>query len=323
MQWGLRRNRAEGATEYRGQVEILLGRDVVGFMVEELLKDPSVEEGGKYVGYFIRPGDPLLATFQIHPRASALAIVDFLPSGPKATRTAVELLPDGPYQEGLFRTIEQRDGRIEHLGTWHSHHCNGLRTLSPGDVQGYFKTVNKRAYNVDLFLASLVKDMPIDAESSAWIDHFLFVRGDRRYYSVTDRVRLVDWPTPFGDITGHRFADTVSGPNRTKIRDVVNLHEAEAVWFETDEGRSVLAADKRFFDEQFQGRVKATRRDSQITLTGWNGAHSVAVTYPRDTQDDRVAVTVKDGEDSVVQIEATLSRRKAAFRAALASVQHD
>src|SRR5437879_7951017 len=132
MQWGVKKNRSPQLAEYDGQTEILFDRQVLGFMLEELSRAPSVEEGGKYIGYMLVPGDPRLASLQVDQTARAIAIVDFLPSGPNATRTAVELMPDGPYQEGLFRSIEETDHLVEHVGSWHSHHCNGLRTLSSG-----------------------------------------------------------------------------------------------------------------------------------------------------------------------------------------------
>jgi len=321
MQWGLKRNRPREFAEYDGQVEILFDRQVLGFMLEELSKAPSVEEGGKYIGYRLVPGDPRLASLQLDPMAGAIAITDFLPSGPHATRTAVELMPDGPYQEALFRSIEELDHLIEHVGSWHSHHCNGLRTLSSGDVSGYFRTVNKPAYNLDFFVASLVKDIPTRPEESGWIDHFLFVRGERRYYSVTNRVKIVDWPTCFGRLTEHRLP--ASGSSATQSQDAVRSREFDRslVWFETQEGRSVLATDKRFFDEAFPGAVIASRRDSQVTLTGRRGTASVAVTYPRESKDGSVSVLVKHHDATILRIESTITLRRIAYKAAQAAVE--
>ena len=116
---------------------------------------PKSEEGGKYIGYI---------DFAEHNRSKdhhyRVIITDFLPGGPNATRTAVEFLPDGEFQEQLYRRAEKRDANVEHLGTWHSHHCNGLDRLSGGDIEGYFRTVNKAAYRPEVFVASLVKHLP-------------------------------------------------------------------------------------------------------------------------------------------------------------------
>src|SRR2546429_4775096 len=171
-------------------------------MLQELSKNPSVEEGGKYVGCLMKTDDPLLE--RIGSRAKqAIVIVDFLPSGPKAKRTSVELMPDGPYQDVLFQRMVRLDPAIEHVGTWHSHHCNGLRTLSDLDVSGYLKTVNKPAYRPDFLVASLVKDVPRSVEDTGWIDHFLFVRGETGHHRITDEVRVVDLVSAFGALTGH------------------------------------------------------------------------------------------------------------------------
>ena len=63
------------------------------YIVEELRKHPSVEEGGKYIGYVYKPGELTLQKFDVNARAQAIVITDFLPSGPKAVRTAAESCP--------------------------------------------------------------------------------------------------------------------------------------------------------------------------------------------------------------------------------------
>jgi predicted Rossmann fold flavoprotein len=49
------------------------------------------------------------------------------------------------------------DPGIRFIGSWHSHHCNGLRELSCGDERGYVETVNDPHYDGDLFLAMLIR----------------------------------------------------------------------------------------------------------------------------------------------------------------------
>jgi hypothetical protein len=305
--------------QHAGDVEVLFDRRVFDYMIGELSKDLSVEEGGKYVGYLLQTGDRLLERIGSRARR-AIVIVDFLPSGPNAVRTAVELMPDGPYQEALFREIERLDPAIEHVGTWHSHHCNGLLRLSDGDVSGYFKTVNKAAYRPDFLVASLVTRVPRDVEDVGWIDHFLFGRGSDKYHKITDQIRVVDWPSSFGGITGH-------GPTPPAARPLTDadLTPAErepkpaVVWFETEDGRGVLAADKRLFDQTFSS-VTATRRDGQITLTGQTESRSVAVTYPRDAGDAKVSVMLRVENAVVLRMECAISHRTLAYKAALAAL---
>jgi ThiF family len=157
---------------------------VPGHTGEELAKHPHCEEGGKYLGFIENEGE-----------STRIVITDFLTGGPNAKRTRVEFLPDGDFQERLFRQAERLDRRVEHLGSWHSHHCNGLGIFSEGDIAGYFKTVNKAQYRPDLFVASLVTRIPESIEERDWLQHFLFVRGDDQFYRLDTDLRMVDAPT--------------------------------------------------------------------------------------------------------------------------------
>lgn len=319
MQNLMRRNRTKKGTP---PVHVLFDRHVFGYMVQELTKCPSVEEGGKYVGYYLAASDPRLRTLGLKDGSDALVVTDFLPSGPRATRTAVELQPDGEYQEGLFRLLEQSDPAVEHLGTWHSHHCNGLSTLSGGDIAGYLRTVNRREYRFDFFLASLVTRLPRDPGATDWIDHFLFIRGDKNHYRITDAIQLIDWPTSFGAHTGHR--PEVGNSRRTQeVSDNPHRREDEksAAWYETTDGRAVLAEDKRFFSTTFEGPTPATRRASQITLTGRRGRATISLTYPASPPDTQVSLTLKYDDSVIFEISCDLRRRHVAMSAALAAVE--
>lgn len=301
-----------------GDVEVLFDRRVFDYMLRELSKDLSVEEGGKYVGYLLQASDALLERIGSRARR-AIVIVDFLPSGPNAVRTAVELMPDGPYQEALFREIERLDPAVEHVGTWHSHHCNGLLRLSDRDVSGYFKTVNKAAYRPDFLVASLVTRVPRDVEDVGWIDHFLFVRGSDVYHKITDQIRVVAWPS-FAGILGHGPTRPAARPRTTAdLTPAPREPKPAGAWFDTEDGRGVLAADKRLFDQTFSS-VTATRRDGQITLTGQTESRSVAVTYPRDAGDAKVSVMLRVEDSVVLRMECVISHRTLAYKAALAAL---
>lgn len=309
--------------DYRKEIEVLFDQCVFSYMVDELRKFPDLEEGGKYIGYLFEPGDPRLEKWGVNRRAQAIVITDFLPSGPNATRSAVELRPDGDFQEMLFRQAEQVDHAIEHVGTWHSHHCNGLEELSRGDVEGYFRTVNKDCYRLDYFVASLVKYIPQDDPTRFdWIDHFLFVRGQINYYLATSRVRVVDWPTIFGAQTAHspeppRIAEALSYDNSVKERKRISYQ----IWYKTKEGKAILAEDKRFFHEQFGSNVVASRKNEQISLAGRMGYKAISVTYPRSLGDARISVLVQQHGQSILQLDSDLSHRKICYCAALAAAR--
>lgn len=303
-------------------LEILFDRNVSFYILHELRKHPDVEEGGKYIGYICGPGDPRLQKFDMNRKAHAIVITDFLPGGPKAVRTAVEFMPDGEYQEGLFRRVEEMDPAIEHLGSWHSHHCNGLQTLSRGDVEGYFRTVNKARYRPDYFLASLVKHMPVNPERRDWIEHFLFVRSVKEHYLATGHVRVIDWPTTFGAHTGHsQQHQQILASSSVSDGPEVLEEQSSSVWYETEQGRNALAEDRRFFREQFGANVIATRRDSRITLTGQTEYKRISVTYPRGPGDKQISIAVLQHDAAILHMHCELSYRKISFTAALAALQ--
>src|SRR6266705_1526506 len=88
------------------------------------------ETGGRIVGTVSQNRDVILFTVQ--------GVID---AGPRAERSAVSFFQDGKYQEQIFRELESAHPEIEHLGNWHTHHVNGLSTLSSGDITTYGRTV--------------------------------------------------------------------------------------------------------------------------------------------------------------------------------------
>jgi hypothetical protein len=304
-------------------VQIAFDRRVREYIAAELTKSPHVEEGGKYVGYLLPEGSSQLGALRLDHDRPALVVTDFLPSGPMAVRTAVELLPDGEYQERLFRQLEQVDPEIEHVGTWHSHHCNGLQTLSGGDVDGYHRTVNKRAYRLDYFLASLVKRLPRDADDVNWIDHFLFVRGLQEYHRITDLIQIVELPTRFGRLIDHwsRSAAASEPHPREEPSEAALPDRDDGPWHETEEGRRILAEDKQSFAARFQDGVVSTRRGGVITMTGRLGNTHISATYPAAHAESQVVVNVKHDGAAILQISAGLRWRQLAFTAALLAAE--
>ena len=103
------------------------------------ISSSNVEEGGK-----------LLGKIEYDTNRMVLQVESYIDSGTNIDHSSTHLHPDGEYQESVFRVVEQFDSNIEHIGTWHSHHCNGLKNLSSGDIQGYIKTVNNPNYNIDV-----------------------------------------------------------------------------------------------------------------------------------------------------------------------------
>ena len=142
-------------------------------MFDECDKHPSEETGGRLLGFAERIGPYL------HVNIEAL-----IAAGPNARRSSVSFFQDGEYQEGIFRAIEKRYPSILHLGNWHSHHCNGLETLSSGDCATYRANVNSSKHATDFFLALLLtKKTP----GQLWryeFKWFVFFRGNEHAHWI-------------------------------------------------------------------------------------------------------------------------------------------
>lgn len=142
---------------------VIVHPDVIERSRAEIAANPRDEVGGKLVGYLIEsssqgqrfwPGRQRGGTSHKPDRATLL-VLGSLSSGPRTERSPVELVPDGTFQAAVFQDLVAQDREIEHLGTWHSHHPNGLRQFSPGDRHHYQSLVRDPNYNLDLYLAML------------------------------------------------------------------------------------------------------------------------------------------------------------------------
>jgi hypothetical protein len=301
------------------QVEIVFDEGVFAHILREIRRHPNVEEGGKYLGYLLAPGRPFARGFETRTTGRTVLITKFLPSGPNATRTAVEFLPDGEYQERVFRQLEKQDPEIEHVGTWHTHHCNGLKTLSGGDVEGYFRTVNKPAYRPDFFVASLVTRIPAAPEERGWIEHFLFVRGSTEFHDITGEVRTVK----LRDMEVTDAKERVRG--RTECQSAASHEQAlkcdNPPWYQTQVGRRTLSEDRRFFGHQFGENVVSKRRGNQINTTGYMEGASMSVEYPERAEDSTIRVSVLREGLLILQMSCEVPNKHVAFAAAVAAMQ--
>ena len=120
-----------------------ISNSVLGEIFQEYDKYDDLETGGRLCGVYNREHDTMMVVAQIGP-------------GPNARRTRTSFFQDGEYQEPVFRSLERKLPEIQHLGNWHTHHVNGLETLSQGDIDTYRRSVNSPNHAHDLWLALLV-----------------------------------------------------------------------------------------------------------------------------------------------------------------------
>src|SRR6266850_3681082 len=107
-------------------ISIVIPRSALEVVFDECDRYDADETGGRILGTYEGRGDVLTIT-----------VNGIIEPGPNARRTATYFKQDGTYQEQVFRDVEEREPSVEHLGNWHTHHVNGLRHLSDGDIETY------------------------------------------------------------------------------------------------------------------------------------------------------------------------------------------
>jgi hypothetical protein len=163
---------------------ITLARGAVESIFDECDKYDADETGGR-----------LLGTYRHQGGRYDIEVKGVLEPGPNAQRSPTYFLQDGDHQEKLFRAIEVSHPEIEHLGNWHTHHVNGYPTLSGGDKETYFRTVNHAKQNTDFWYALLVVSKNRGGNPRYAVKHFIFRRGDDAIYEIPAKdVRLVEAP---------------------------------------------------------------------------------------------------------------------------------
>ncbi len=173
------------------QIKISICRDVLEAIFDECDRNNIDETGGRIIGYYRQ-----------HENKLNITACGLIGPGPNARRSPTSFFQDGGYQETVFRKIEAEHPKIEHLGNWHTHHVNGLNTLSTGDTDTYTRIVNHEKHNTDFFYALLVV-----AKSQAFynlerylVKHFLLKRGESLVYEIPNsKVNITKEPAIYLD----------------------------------------------------------------------------------------------------------------------------
>ncbi len=196
---------------YTNKVHIVLPKAALHEIFDECDRFDHDETGGRLIGTFSEDHGKL-----------TLTVAGIIEPGPNATRSPVVLFQDGEYQEGVFRKVEQAHPEIEHLGTWHTHHVNGLQTLSGGDITTYGKTANHPNQNTPFFYALLVvgKHRAKDPLERYSMKHFIFHRGEDSFYEIPSRqVEIVDtrlvWPLQHQAVSHRTYTARDAQPRQT------------------------------------------------------------------------------------------------------------
>ncbi len=209
------------------QVQILICEEVLEAIFDECDKNDEDETGGRIIGFFSQSGNKL-----------SIKACGIIGPGPEARRSPTSFFQDGAYQEAAFRSVEVRYPDIEHLGNWHTHHVNGLKTLSSGDVETYKRIVNHDKHNTDFFYALLV----VAKNRASWkeryvVRHFLLRRGEDLVQEISSsKIKRIKEPALFldnirrteevprrvADSASRTFSQSSSGPVRAIDKQVIS-----------------------------------------------------------------------------------------------------
>ena len=170
------------------EVEISMPSKALEAVFDECDRHDIDETGGRIIGMYKKTG-----------RDYQIDVLGVIGPGPNARRTPTSFFQDGEYQERVFRDMERDYPNLEHLGNWHTHHVNGLQTLSGGDRETYRATVNHHNHNTDFFYALLVTRKNHSRHRRYETKHFLFFRSDDTIHEINEsQILIVDRPR-FGD----------------------------------------------------------------------------------------------------------------------------
>ncbi len=197
-------------------VRLIIPKDALLEIFDECDKYDHDETGGRIIGEYIEEKNSLI-----------ISVTGVIESGPKAQRSPYSFFQDGEHQEKIFREIEQRQPKIEHLGNWHTHHVNGVQSLSSGDVDTYIRIVNHSNHNTDFFYAFLVttKKCGQDPLRRYDVKHYIIYRNDEYVYEIPQRqIKIVDkslsWPKKNGKDTSRNLKEVNSmGVNQVRVYD--------------------------------------------------------------------------------------------------------
>jgi hypothetical protein len=290
---------------HTSEVDIIIPKAALSVIFDECDLYDHDETGGRIVGQYRKEGEKL-----------TIKITGIIEPGPKARRSPVMLFQDGEHQEKAFRTIEEKHPNIEHLGTWHTHHVNGLQTLSGGDIATYGKTVNHHNHNTDFFYALLVVGKrrtknPLERYS---FKHFIFRRGDDQFYEIAPRhVEFVDSPLvwPIGPAAELPHATHVSRQVESAYRNASSSH-AEPV--------GALPQIERVYDRDILAEFYNSVKPYSSPKLGfyWRGpielldGSKVEVVLVEDATGQRptYSLVMRDAPKSLKDLAATLAKKE-------------
>jgi len=251
-------------------------------MFDECDKFPADETGGRIIG-----------TYSKRRKEYQIDVLGVIGPGPNAQRSATSFFQDGEYQESVFRNVEKEYPNIEHLGNWHSHHPNGLQTLSSGDRATYQRVVNHDKHNTDFLYAVLVVNKTPHENRRYAVKHFIVFRNEDRVHEIPEsQILVVDQSRVKAGIANVVFD---AGPPSVATSAARN-------------GNAERAKDQEFLSEFFPSLRPIFSKGlgsiywkGKIGLIDGSSAEVLAIERPEQA-DEAYAITVKDHKGEAAEV---------------------
>jgi len=273
-----------------GISEIRIRTSLIPEIFKNLNPSSLVEEGGILIGFLEKnetSSDSEGERWKVS--QSRLIVADQILSGPAARKTAGSLHSDLDFQASVFRKIESKEMNIQHLGSWHSHHCNGYQVLSNGDLESYSDMVNSPRHAHKYYFAILVTGIPKGKgrftrskpelrEYLEFVKFYLLVRGQARFYSISNEcLTFIDDIPNFSKMIqslskeAYRTSSSIlDNPTDTEIQKEKFIPSINTgLWYDRDEAKQILKDDEMFLSNfiinnpLLEGKIKVTI-DNQI-----------------------------------------------------------
>jgi hypothetical protein len=204
---------------------VVLHEHLIAVSRRQIEASPRAETGGKFLGFIISPesrppdtpyGRAVADVWRkLAGEGGALLLVGSISPGPRVKSTEVELFPDAEFQGSVFQALEAEEPALHHLGSWHSHHPNGMPHFSAGDLAHYRSVVESENYEPDHFVAGLCVDAGGLLSGGVFE---VFGRGGLRQALPTDRIKLLTGSASLQSavdakerVVAARLADTSDG----------------------------------------------------------------------------------------------------------------
>lgn len=230
------------------EVNIYIPKGALDVVFDECDQYDFDETGGRLIGSYQKKGNKY-----------TIEVSGIIDPGPSAMRTATSFFQDGDHQEKIFRLVEAKHPEIEHLGSWHTHHMNGLTTLSSGDRATYQRIVNHHMHNTDFFYALLVIEKRVGSQPRYVIKHYFLRRKDATIYEIPDsQVHIIDKPLVWPRVSKEERPSVSHPAQGTQIQ--VNANEERV-------------KDQEFFAESYPGFKPLFSKNTNVFY--WKGKLSL------------------------------------------------